>query len=478
MISPLLRLALWAVCIALWISGSIAWLWLLRGPRILDSDPLLIGGWCALSIFPILVYLLLRTTPPDALKLPRRSSGRIIIAGSILLNILAFAWIWPGLTEDLIRYRHDALMLRNRVSPYAQSPMQFANQHLEGRDLLDRMIVHSDYRSIYPPTSQLIFLIARFLEPSSDIHAALPAENWRDALPNLRFSQRVAVLRLFAGIASVLSTVLLLAILNHLNLSSWYASLFAWHPLVIMEFGGQGHQDIYGIALLLAAMLSYLAYVKRRQGLSAVAMALACGVKPMVGILIPYFIRFKPRYRFMIPFLIAAGALSLSFLWQGGYHGWTASIRRYSQSWEFNGSTYEAIKHLFKQFDTDGYIFELGKYYARLFGVGMVLLIGLKRWRDGSDPMRAGYSILLTMLLVAPVAYPWSAAWFLALLPLARVSTLAGLVYAGTLSLSYRVWHLPDWQIPGSLAAIEYTPVFIALTVDYAINRATRPPAK
>lgn len=470
MITPRARLALWTACTLLWLGGILAWIVVLRGERILDNDCMLIGGWIGISLFPLLVYLLLRTQPPGAQG--NRGGGAMVLAGSVVLTLTALLQLWPGLSEDTLRYRFDGLMLRQGVSPYSQSPHQFTAEHPDIPDAVDDLIVHGDFRSIYAPTSQGLFFIARSLEPSPQEHRPVAADNWRAALRDLGFFERAGVLRILAACSAILCTVLLLKILMLLNRNCLWASLFAWHPLIAVEFAGNGHQDIHGVALLLGAILAHL---RSRPTIAGVLLALACGIKPMAIVVLPFFLKAQPCKRLIGAFLITTVILSSLLLWQGGYHGWLTSGRMYSQKWEFNGSIYEMIKWIYTLFDHDGYVQALGQYYARLIGVAILLIITVRRWRQEADFARAGYSLMLAMALLAPVLYPWYLVWMLALLPLAGSSTLAGLTLAGTVAVSYRVWHLESWQIPAPLAAMQYVPVFLALSIDWAINRDSSP---
>ena len=43
---------------------------------------------------------MLRTTPPDAVRLPVRNSRRVILLGTLLLQAAAIAWLAPLLSDD------------------------------------------------------------------------------------------------------------------------------------------------------------------------------------------------------------------------------------------------------------------------------------------------------------------------------------------------------------------------------------------
>ena len=63
---------------------------------------------------------------------------------------------------------------------------------------------------------------------------------------------------MFVGFELVMMALLVLA-LRSTKRSAWWLALYAWHPLPLTEIAASGHQDIIGIALIVAALLVYTA---------------------------------------------------------------------------------------------------------------------------------------------------------------------------------------------------------------------------
>src|SRR5213080_2369423 len=101
------RLALWIAAASSAVAGMCAWLILIRGERIIAHDAILIGGWIALVGVLMLIALLLKTTPTDAIRLSTRTSQAIILGATVLLHGCAIAMLYPALSEDVLRYRFD-----------------------------------------------------------------------------------------------------------------------------------------------------------------------------------------------------------------------------------------------------------------------------------------------------------------------------------------------------------------------------------
>src|SRR5207247_2253663 len=101
------------------------------------------------------------------------------------------------------------------------------------------------------------------------------------------------------------------------------------------------------------------------------------------------------------------------------------------------------------------------KEMSRLLSVTMVLLTGLTLWQSRATLAEVGYWFFLILLICAPVVYPWYLLWVLCFVPLIRgPQGLTGLVWSGTVALSYLLWRTDDWTMPKRALLCEYVPVF------------------
>src|SRR5207253_11381503 len=122
------RFVVWCAAVACLFAGQMVWMALLRGPRVMRSDGVLIGGQIALGTIVLLIAFLLRTTPAGAIRLPRHMSEAVILIGAAALQFAAVALLRPALSEDVLRYRIDGRMWLAGVSPYATAPTDFAQR--------------------------------------------------------------------------------------------------------------------------------------------------------------------------------------------------------------------------------------------------------------------------------------------------------------------------------------------------------------
>jgi hypothetical protein len=473
--NPLPRLLLWIALALLLLPGQILWLFTLRGHRLLASDQALIYGQLTLGLAAAALLALLKTTRPDSIRLPARASSVIVIGGTLLLQLFALLWLAPVLSDDLFRYRLDGRMWLSRTSPYATPPERFLNDHPP--DPADALVPYRDWRTVYPPVSQAFFTLARWIDQRLFSPPASPPNlefttAWRTRATQPEVLRRTRVTRALFALLVVAAVAVLVSILRANGESPWWAVVLGWNPLVTLEIGGMGHQDALG-ALFLA--LTILAARRRHFRAAAAALALACGVKPVAALLLPFLWRqaheehsFRAGRRMLLVF---AATLALAFsplAYQHGLAGWRQTLLHFGHRWEANGFFYESFRALFGVGD-EGRQMERAKDAARLLAFLATLSIGLFLWQSRARLAEAGYWLFLVLLLCAPVAYPWYLIWILTMIPLLRgPQGYAGLVWAATAAMSYTLWRDADWiwSVRPNWLAAEYLPVLIAMALE------------
>ena len=472
------RFIVWIAAVLLLLIGQLIWLLLLRGQRILASDAILIGGQMLLVLPILLIALLLKTTPADAIKLSRRRSELMILGGVALLQFAAVALLRPALSEDVLRYRIDGRMWLDGVSPYATAPLDWQN-----RDAVDSLVPFPKMRTIYPALSQATFALGAAIEravaPAVDRVPQWPSNErspWRRYLEADSSPYRASVFRAIYAAIVLATTCALLLLLRATEQSAWWAVILAWNPLVSLEIGGMGHQDVVGVLLVL---LCLFALAQARPFLSVGSLALAAAVKPFAFFVAPFTLRHIHAKRLPAACLFATLLIVLylpPLLFQHGHSGWRDSARTYSQSWEANGSVYDAIIRTFGVGD-EGRAAERAKQMARLLAAAALLAILLAAWQYRASPATAGYWLCLVALLVSPVVYPWYLLWALCFVPLLRGEVgWTALVWSGTIGMSYTMWHQPTWRMSGPALLAEYAVVYAVLAFEVArpIRRARR----
>jgi hypothetical protein len=479
-----LRFAAWIVlCVAVLAGMPIWFVWLRTGNRILHDLPLLAVGWMLGGGCLIGIWVLLKTTPRDAIRLSTTGGLAAVVGGAAWLQVAAVLLLPPVLSDDALRYRADAKLWLLGESPYANPPeklRELARQDDElTLDVLDVATAYENVETIYLPTSQLAFVAATAFEialwplpPPAEVGAD---PHWREVVPTLPWWERLLPLRLMFGGAAVVATLVIGLILKDAGRSVWYAVLFGWNPLVVVECGGMGHQDIIGGLLLVLAIRRMQRGRASRTGL---LLGLAALVKPQVLLLLPNVMRriagrggrwSAVRVVTALTVVIALLASSM-MLWDGGLSGWWSTASVYATTWEANGIWYRAIVDSLGGSD--------GQVAAKLGGLGLLLLATIMLVALNASATAAGYTLLLLYLLVSPVAYPWYLIWPLVLMPLVatqpRLGGLTALVWSATAGLSYQLWQEPIWRLPWPWLAAEYVPVLLAAVAEMLLLKRQR----
>lgn len=460
------RFIAWTAIVVLLFVGQVAWLIALRGDRLLSSDHLLIGGQIAFALLLIAKLALLRTTPSDAIRLKPRTSAWLILSGAIVLQISAILAPLPVLSDDWVRYRLNGLAWLQGESPYATTPAQMQSRG----DAIDALVPHAQTTSIYPPIAELAFAATRAAEKSvlaSPTVLAGPSglSPYRDAVQAGRTTYGAAAWKLSSVVPATLVTVVLLLILRRDRRSPWYAVLWGWNPLVIIESGGMGHIDSLG-ALFFACAIWTLSTDRsgRRTGIiSGVLLGLSCGVKPFALLIAPLIaMRLRSTHRSWFAMALLATLLLIFgpiLLHAPNRHGWIEAGARYSQHWEANGSAYELIQRTLGQ--EPGVQQSRAKTVAKAVGSAAVMITLVTVVMHRASVAGGGYALLLVALLASPVAYPWYLIWPLALIPLLSRGGWAALLWSGTASISYLLWREPTWSLPAWAVVAQYVPVYV-----------------
>jgi hypothetical protein len=204
--------------------------------------------------------------------------------------------------------------------------------------------------------------------------------------------------------------------------SPWDALVYAWNPLVIVEYAGSGHHDPTGVLWMVLA----LAWARGRPVASALAASAAVLVKLVAFPLVPLLWRdWTTRARGLACALLSLGLGVYAWATRGGDSG----LRAFASRWRHDDALFGPLAAA------------LGDPLARLVVAGgMVTLIGWLVWRrvTPESGMRLG---LRAGLLLGPVVYPWYLGWVVALEPLGP--SAAWLALSCTVTLGYGVFASP-----------------------------------
>jgi len=395
--------------------------WGIRRQHPLDENIVLVValGLAAGVIYVVAAFLVLH--------FESRSAAVVIV---VLLAAVGFRLTFfdlpSTLSDDFHRYRWEGQVQSAGHNPYLTVP---TDPELEAlRPAVYHRLPGKDVPTPYAPLTELFF--------------------WLAAL----FNGPAAFKLLSVGFD--LGTLLLLAGLLRLRgLPVARALLYGWCPLVVLEFGGSGHNDSIALFFLLVAQLLII-----RPGFGAVSIfALAAAVmsKWFAVVTLPVFLR---RWRWWGGPLFAATAFLFALPYVGAGSGLLRGFITYAEKWRNNASLYDVL------------LAATGLEVVTT-GVALGIVGGLAlrfAWLK-TDPLRATYLLLAAVLLLSPSVFPWYVTWLVPFLCFYPNPAL--LLWTVTVLLSYHVlidftalgqWHYTPW-----LVWLEYVPVFALLLLGW-----------
>lgn len=286
---------------------------------------------------------------------------------------LAIAWRAPLLglpvepAHDAVRYLWDARVVEWGLSPYSARPddPQLAALHTD----VTRGVDAAWLPTIYPPVAQAYFWIVNRIDHSV---AAF----------------RAAAVASDAGIGLALASVLRVT-----GQPLGWALLYAWHPLLPLEGAGGAHVDLFGALLL---VVSWLALLRARSGVAALAFAGAVMVKPLPLVLAPLFWR-RIGARDALVAVVATGLLTL---WIGRGELPFGSIGAFLEDFRFNGPVF-AAGHA---------VLPAAVLAAVAASAGLAIAVWMRSSREVSAPEAWVWPMAATLIL-SPVIYPWYLVW-------------------------------------------------------------------
>jgi len=377
----------------------------------------------AAGIFYFVVLYLLEHTGET------RAAFWLILAGALIFRLL-LAPLAPTLSDDIQRYRWDGHVQDAGWNPYAVRPDDPRLAPL--RDASWSVMPGREIRAVYPPVAQLVYRLTWRLLPGP-VGFKLPFL-----------------------LADLLVVGLLAGWVRASDGKNFHLAIYAWNPLVVVEFAASGHNDALALAGVVAAML----IIRRSGAVSTLLLTAAALAKAFPAVLFPLWLR-----RAGWKNLLWAAALAAACAWpyRSAWPYLRESLAYYESRWQNNhASLYTVIAWASGSTELAA-------------GLGVGVVAGLAIWAAARrmDIARAAYLLFGAILMLAPNGYPWYFTWMVPLL--CFFPNPAWLLLTVLQFLSYNV--LINYQASGRwhfdpfLQWLTYGP-FYALLVGQALARS------
>ena len=367
------------------------------------------------------------------------SDKKVVLTLIIIFALLFRIILWlspPTLSDDIYRYLWEGRLVSIDINPFEYAPDAPQLEHMRDQEIFPQ-INHKNFVTIYPPLNQFMFSVSTQLHPS------------------------IKMMKLTFVIFDLLTMVVLMLTLFTLKTDLNRIIIYAWNPLIIMEFAGSGHLDSAAIFFL---MLSFYLFIKGKSVASILSLALSFLGKLLALIFLPFILQKKKVFSTVL-FVAVICVAYLPFL--GAGTKLFQSLIIYSNEWVFNGSLYPLFIWVLPSPAT------ARGMSAILFVLTIGVLFFWYRKRHLDADKRSIYIIgfigLGLLLLVTPVLHPWYVCWivpFLVIYP-----NRAWIFLTGSVFLSY--WVLKGyvasgvWEESTVIKMLEYLPFYVLLFYDW-----------
>jgi len=354
------------------------------------------------SIYFVVLYALEHSSE-------NRAAFWLILAGALVFR-LTLAPLEPSLSTDIHRYRWDGHVQQAGWNPYLVRPDDPRLVPL--RDANWSTMPGPEMPTIYPPVAELVYRLA-----------------WRVLPGPVGF-------KLPFLLADLLVVCMLAGWIRSTGGKNFQLAIYAWNPLVVVEFAASGHND----ALALAGVVAALGIIRRRQMVSTLLLTAAALAKAFPAVLLPLWLR-----RTGWKNALWAAALTLACVWPfrsawlgSAHHKWPQifeTLAYYESRWRNNNAS---LYTLIAWFSGSAEV---------AAGVGVGVVAGLAVWvaAQRMEVVRAAYILFGAILMLAPNGYSWYFTWMVPLL--CFFPTPAWLLLTVLQFLSYNV--LIDYQVSG-----------------------------
>ena len=366
-------------------------------------------------------------------------SGTVQASRSLLISIFLVGALGrvallvgqPTLSDDLYRYLWDGRVLHAGINPFQYPPDHPNLEFL--RDTNYAGINHKQLNTIYPPLAQFMFWTVAGIAPDP-------------------FTLKLVVVLFDLGTLGMVCLLLL-----QRNKNPAMCVVYAWNPLVMVEYAHSGHMD--SLAMFFLVLGAWLV-VRGHPGLGISSLAYSGLSKYFSAVLIPYFL-FNKRYWAWIglyPAILTLGYMAFI----GSPSGLVSSLYVYATQWEFNSMSYVVLSALIGD-------------QKLVRGLLFAAWVGFSCYQGYRQPdlLRYIYIVIGFMLLLTPTLHPWYVCWivpFLCVFP-----NRAWIAFTGLAPISYWVWvHYAAtgvWSLESETLLLEYVPFYGLLMFETFWNR-------
>lgn len=376
-----------------------------------------------LSALFIIIIILIRK-----IELSKKVLVHTIFAGIIFRVILIP--INPIASDDVYRYLWDGKVHANGINPYSYAPNDEALKHLHS-ELLPEKVNFPHLKTIYPPYSQWIFLLAYLIAGES-----------------------VIGIKILLLISEIFTILLIYLTLKNFRLNEKYVLVYALSPLPILQFFIDAHVDGFGITLF-ALFFYFLSQNKLLY--SYFVLGLSITSKLITVMVYPFLLKGRSIRNFLALVIVPTVTVALVYL-PYSINGFPfESLFIFAQKWYSNGAVFTLFQKIFND-----------NFLSRIFSMSLFFVSFIWLYFSKKELKEKIYLIFILFFLFSPVVHPWYLTWLVFLTAInfkwSGIAFISTISIANIYALNYilnKKWEMNEWFL-----LMEYLPVVILLFLE------------
>ncbi len=391
--------------------------------------------WLEAPLYIVAVVMVLRDEGGDP-TWRRRATAFILVVAAVLRIMLVP--VDPEST-DINRYVWDGRVQGAGINPYRYIPADPALQSLRDEDVYPQ-INRKDYApTIYPPLAQIVFFLTT------------------------RISEQIWFMKAVMVVFDAITIAAVMRLMKARDVPPTRILLYAWHPVPIWQFAGDGHVDAIAVSCVFLALLAAEA---RRPMLAGIALGGAALTKFFPVLIGPALYR---RWDWRLPI---AGFLTLV----AGYLPYLGAGKKllgfssgYSNEEGFNDGSglypWLLLKHLVPGLPQSAFALYWPAAALILGGLGLWVLF---RRRAPAADLAGAFTMATTFVILTSPHYIWYVAWLIPFLCFYPVWSVIWLTCAATF-MNVLAW--PTDFVGGS---VTFLPFFAIAALEAAVRLRSR----
>ncbi len=300
------------------------------------------------------------------------------------------------LSDDIYRYLWDAEQVAYGQNPYEYTPTEWLAQphesQLPQQDSLYSVLNSKDNYSIYAPVCQLMWSNSVWWAEHAGFGNTIQS--------------RIFFLKVFYLLIEIITMLLIVRILIKRGQAAQLAGIYALNPLVIVEFMGNLHPDVFVILFL---SVSVLLVTSNRLMTAAIPFGFAIATKILPIIFLPFLIRkwgWKKAILFSLIALGVGALLFLPFISHKLTENIAANLELYYVRLEFNTSIVYLVRNGYTYFTGSTETALIGPMLAVLSGI-IILYYASRKYSEDKGMIYFMITGLAFYSLLSSTVHPW-----------------------------------------------------------------------